>query len=103
MRTPAEREPAKASELTALGFAAVSRATVRRMRLAYRKQGLWGLVDHGTTLGPAPAGGRDERVADAVKEALRRQRRRSKRTINGSFTLVRRPLAWRDVRADLSR
>ncbi|MFD0355235.1 hypothetical protein ACFVHW_16075 [Streptomyces sp. NPDC127110] len=86
--TLAEREQAKAAELTALGFAKVSRTTVQRMRLAYRKQGLWGLLDHRTTRGPAPAGRQDERVADAVKEALRRQRRRSKGTINGLFPLV---------------
>lgn len=40
--TLAEREQAKAQELTALGFGRVSRTTVQRMRLAYRKQGLWG-------------------------------------------------------------
>ncbi|MET8406323.1 hypothetical protein [Streptomyces sp900116325] len=38
--TLAEREQAKAEELTALGFGRVSRTTVQRMRLAYRKQGL---------------------------------------------------------------
>ncbi|MFE4632765.1 Mu transposase C-terminal domain-containing protein [Streptomyces sp. NPDC056773] len=86
--TLAEREQAKAAELTALGFAKVSRTTVQRMRLAYRKQGLWGLLDHRTTRGPSPAGRQDERVADAVKEALRQQRRRSKGTINGLFPLV---------------
>ncbi|WP_369780698.1 Mu transposase C-terminal domain-containing protein [Streptomyces sp. R33] len=94
--TLTEREQAKAAELTALGFAKVSRATIQRMRLAYRKQGLWGLIDHRTTRGPAPAGrqdgrtaGRqDERVTDAVTEALRRQRRRSKGTINALFPHV---------------
>lgn len=51
-----DAEQAKAEELTALGFARVSRTTVQRMRLAYRKQGLWGLVDHRTTRGPSPSG-----------------------------------------------
>ncbi|MFD7262200.1 Mu transposase C-terminal domain-containing protein [Streptomyces sp. NPDC059874] len=87
-RTLAEREQAKAAELTALGFAKVSRTTVQRMRLAYRKQGLWGLIDHRSTRGPAPAGRQDERVAAAVMEALHRQRRRSKGTINALFPLV---------------
>lgn len=86
--TLAEREGAKAAELTALGFGRVSRTTVQRMRLAYRKQGLWGLVDHRTTRGPCPTGRADERVVAAVKEALRRQRGRSKGTIKGLMPLV---------------
>ncbi|MEU9255483.1 hypothetical protein AB0D66_27010 [Streptomyces sp. NPDC048270] len=40
----AEREAAKAAELTARGEP-VSVATVRRMRARYREQGVWGLVD----------------------------------------------------------
>ncbi|MFJ8469942.1 Mu transposase C-terminal domain-containing protein [Streptomyces swartbergensis] len=86
--TLAEREEAKAAELTALGFGRVSRTTVQRMRLAYRKQGLWGLIDHRTTRGPSPTGRADERVVAAVKEALRRQRGRSKGTIKGLMPLV---------------
>ncbi|MCG0283973.1 hypothetical protein [Streptomyces sp. PSAA01] len=58
------------------------------MRLAYRKQGLWGLIDHRTTRGPSPTGRADERVVAAVKEALRRQRGRSKGTIKGLMPLV---------------
>ncbi|MFI9810217.1 hypothetical protein ACIHEJ_39035 [Streptomyces sp. NPDC052301] len=54
--TLAEREQAKAQELTALGFSRVSRTTVQRMRLAYRKQGLWGLLDHHTTRASSPTG-----------------------------------------------
>ncbi|MFD3456997.1 Mu transposase C-terminal domain-containing protein [Streptomyces sp. NPDC058691] len=90
--TLAEREAAKARELTALGFGRVSRTTVQRMRLAYRKQGLWGLVDHRTTRGPSPTGRQDERVVAAVKEALRRQRGRSKGTIQGLMPPVARIL-----------
>lgn len=45
----AEREQAKAEELTALGFAQVSRTTVQRMRLAYRKQGLRARLSSRTT------------------------------------------------------
>ncbi|MEU8735412.1 hypothetical protein AB0C68_39390 [Streptomyces tendae] len=84
--TLAEREQAKAEELTALGFGRVSRTTVQRMRLAYRKQGLWGLLDHRTTRASSPTGRADERVVAAVREALRR--RRSKGTINGLFPLI---------------
>lgn len=43
-RPLAEREQAKAAELTAAGVKASAR-TVRRMRYRYRDQGLWGLVD----------------------------------------------------------
>ncbi|MFF0767018.1 hypothetical protein ACFYWH_44715 [Streptomyces sp. NPDC003737] len=38
--TLAERERAKAEELTVTGFGRISRTTVQRMRLAYRRQGL---------------------------------------------------------------
>ena len=86
--TLAEREQAKAAELTALGFGRISRTTVQRMRLAYRKQGLWGLVDHRTTRGASPTGRADERVVAAVREAPRRRRGRSKGTINGLFPLI---------------
>lgn len=43
--TLAEREQAKAEELAGLGWSRVSRATVQKMRLDYRRQGLWGVVD----------------------------------------------------------
>jgi hypothetical protein len=88
--TLAQRDAAKAKELTALGFPRVTRTTVERMRLAYRKQGLWGLVDKRTvpTRGRHPTGYADERVVAAVLEALRRQRGRSKGTVKGLQVLV---------------
>ncbi|MDX3588936.1 DDE-type integrase/transposase/recombinase [Streptomyces europaeiscabiei] len=86
--TLAQREQAKAQELTALGFGRVSRTTVQRMRLAYRKQGLWGLLDHRSTRAPSPTGRADERVVAAVRETLRRRRGRSRGTINGLFPLI---------------
>ncbi|MEU5743706.1 hypothetical protein ABZ784_37740 [Streptomyces tendae] len=93
--TLAEREQAKAEELTALGFGRVSRTTVQRMRLAYRKQGLWGLLDHRTTRASSPTGRADERVVAAVREALRHRRGRSRGTINGLFPLINQILADR--------
>lgn len=88
--TLAQRDAAKAQELAALGFARVTRTTVERMRHAYRKQGLWGLVDKRAV--PArsrhPTGYADERVVAAVLEALRRQRGRSKGTVKGLQVLV---------------
>ncbi|MFF7977378.1 transposase [Streptomyces sp. NPDC007905] len=93
--TLAQREQAKAAELTASGFGTVSRTTVQRMRLAYRKQGLWGLLDHRTTRRPSPAGRTDDRVIAAIEEALRRQRGRSKGTVKGLMPLVAQILADR--------
>ncbi|MFJ7046836.1 Mu transposase C-terminal domain-containing protein [Streptomyces sp. NPDC101112] len=88
--TLAQRDAAKAKELTALGFPRVTRTTVERMRLAYRKQGLWGLVDKRAVpaRGRHPTGYADERVVAAVLEALRRQRGRSKGTVKGLQVLV---------------
>ncbi|WP_335756052.1 hypothetical protein [Streptomyces alboflavus] len=93
--TLAEREQAKAEELTALGYGRVSRTTVQRMRLAYRKQGLWGLVDHRTTRSPSRTGRADERVVAAVREALGRQRGRSKGTVNALFPVIKQILTTR--------
>ncbi|CAM5548771.1 Transposase OS=Streptomyces antimycoticus OX=68175 GN=SSPO_001660 PE=4 SV=1 [Streptomyces antimycoticus] len=88
--TLAQRDAAKAKELTALGFTRVTRTTVERMRHAYRKQGLWGLVDKRTVpaQGRHPTGYADERVVAAVLEALRRQRGRSKGRLKGLQVLV---------------
>lgn len=88
--TLAQRDAAKAQELAALGFARVTRTTVERMRYAYRKQGLWGLVDKRVVpaRGRHPTGYADERVVAAVLEALRRQRGRSKGTVKGLQVLV---------------
>ncbi|MEU8976046.1 Mu transposase C-terminal domain-containing protein [Streptomyces monashensis] len=82
-RTLAQREQAKAEELTAIGFGTVARTTVQRMRLSYRAKGLWGLVDHRTTRAYSRTGRTDERVVAAVLEAMRRQRGRSKGTVKG--------------------
>ncbi|MDT0392318.1 hypothetical protein [Streptomyces dubilierae] len=87
-RTLAGREHAKAKELTALGFGRVSRTTVQRVPLAYRKQALWGLLDRRTNRASSPTGRADARVVAAVREALRRRRGRSKGTINGLFPLI---------------
>ncbi|WP_338059098.1 hypothetical protein [Streptomyces olivoreticuli] len=87
----AQREETKAKEMTALGFTRVTRLTVQKMRLAYRKQGLWGLVDKRTVpmRSRRPTGYADERVVAAVLEGLRRQRGRSKGTVKGLQVLVK--------------
>jgi len=82
-RTLAQRELAKAQELTAVGFGRITRTKVQRMRLEYRKKGLWGLVDHRSTRTHSPTGRADDQVVAAVLEAMRRQRGRSKGTVKG--------------------
>ncbi|MFD9459097.1 transposase, partial [Streptomyces sp. NPDC059985] len=87
------RVEAKADELAALGWVGVSAATIRRMRARYRRQGLWGLVDHRTTKPSSRTGRADEEVVVAVLEALKRQRGRSKGTLAGLRELTRQVLA----------
>lgn len=67
--TLAQREHAKAAELSALGVP-VSRATIRRRRAQYAAAGLWGLVDHRATRSSSPTGRVDQRVVDAVRVAM---------------------------------
>nr|WP_223187265.1 DDE-type integrase/transposase/recombinase [Streptomyces sp. CBMA29] len=86
--TLAQRDEAKAREMTALGFTRVTRTTVERMRHAYRKQGLWGLVDKRSAKPSSATGRADERVVAALLEALRRQRGRSKGTVKGLRVLT---------------
>ncbi|MGW2668147.1 transposase [Streptomyces sp. NPDC001272] len=92
-RPMGDRVKAKADELAALGWSGVSPATIRRMRARYRRQGLWGLVDHRTTKPSSRTGRADEQVVVAVLEALRRQRGRSKGTLAGLRELTRQVLA----------
>ncbi|MFJ2637352.1 transposase [Streptomyces sp. NPDC087422] len=87
-RLLADREQAKADELAALGWPQASVATVRRMRRRYRAQGLWGLVDQRSRRPASRTGRADERVVAAVREALRRERGRSKGTLTGLRTLT---------------
>ncbi|MEU8976874.1 transposase [Streptomyces monashensis] len=89
LRSLAEREAAKAAELTEQGQP-VSVATVRRMRTRYRKQGVWGLVDGRTTRVRSPWGRADERVVDAIRTALDAQRERS----TGTLGRLRRQVDW---------
>lgn len=71
-RTLAEREGAKAAELEAQGER-VSRATIRRRRLAYRDAGLWGLVDQRRIRASSPTGRVDPRVVAAAQRAITEQ------------------------------
>ncbi|MFC5188130.1 Mu transposase C-terminal domain-containing protein [Actinomadura harenae] len=71
-RTVMERQAAKVAELTAAGHPTSSR-TLIRMRVRYEAEGLWGLVDGRARKAPASVSGTgraDERVVQALKEAL---------------------------------
>ncbi|MGW6950345.1 transposase [Streptomyces xanthophaeus] len=85
----AEREAAKAAELTSAGQA-VSVATVRRMRARYRKEGVWGLVDGRRKRERAVFGQADPRVVAAITGALTEQRGHS----SGTLSRLRRQVAW---------
>jgi len=67
--TIADREQAKAAELSAAGRP-VSARTVRRMRTRYGKQGLAGLVDHRAMRRGKPTGRADERLVTAIRKAI---------------------------------
>ncbi|MQY16865.1 hypothetical protein SRB5_70680 [Streptomyces sp. RB5] len=87
--TMAEREAAKAAELTAAGQP-TSAVTVRRMRARYREHGLWGLVDGRAVRRRSPVGRADERVVAAIVQALEAQRERS----TGTLSRLRRVVGW---------
>jgi hypothetical protein len=86
--TLAEREHAKARELAGLGWTKVSRPTVQRMRLAYHRQGMVGLVDKRSLRASSTTGRTDERVVAAVLEALRRRRGRRATTVKQVIDLA---------------
>jgi hypothetical protein len=88
-RTLAEREAAKARELSAAGQA-TSVATVRRMRARYRERGLWGLVDQRATRGRSPLGRADRRVVEAILAVLDANKTRS----TGTLTRLRTQVGW---------
>jgi len=67
-----EREAAKAAELAAAGEPGSVR-NLRRLRVRYEKQGLWGLVDHRATRLSREFGRVDERVVEAIADAMEEQ------------------------------
>ncbi|SCG17573.1 Mu transposase, C-terminal [Micromonospora echinofusca] len=67
--TLAQREAVKAAELTEAGQP-TSAVTVKRMRLRYRSEGLWGLVDHRATRPVSSYGRVDDRVVAAVEAVM---------------------------------
>ncbi|WP_024805329.1 hypothetical protein [Nocardia sp. BMG51109] len=70
------REAAKAAELSAAGLDASLR-TVQRMRARYRSGGVRALVDGRATRQATAFGRADERVVEAIQEAVARETKRS--------------------------
>lgn len=89
--TLAEREQAKADELAGLGWTAVSRATVRRWRLRYRENGVWGLVPK--QRGSARLRGADPKVVAAMRVLLAVESLRSRS--RGFKARMRRETLWK--------
>jgi hypothetical protein len=89
--TVAQREAAKAAELTAAGHDRVSARTVRRRRQRYEAMGLPGLLDGRT--GRRQPVRTDERVVDALKRAIEEAGDASSRTVSYLQWRVERILA----------
>ncbi|MFJ9127836.1 Mu transposase C-terminal domain-containing protein [Streptomyces sp. NPDC102340] len=76
LTTLRERYATKAAELTAAHHP-VSAATVERKRLAWQRQGVWGLVDQRSLRGRTPYGRVDEQVVQLLLKIERRSRKQS--------------------------
>jgi Mu transposase, C-terminal/Homeodomain-like domain len=87
-RTLAEREQAKAAELTAAGVKTSFR-TVERMRRRYREQGLWGLVDARHAQRARPTGNVDPRVVAAAVAVIDAQTHASTGTKSRAVRQIR--------------
>jgi putative transposase len=76
-----QREIAKAAELRLAGHDVPLR-TLQRLRRSYETEGVWGLVDHRFTRQSSVAGRVDERVVDAVRQAVAEETDRSTGTVD---------------------
>jgi putative transposase len=77
-RTLRQRELAKIGELAGAGHA-VPLSTFQRLRLAYEEHGVWGLVDRRVTRRPGAR--TDERVLQAIAQAVAEETNRSTGTV----------------------
>jgi putative transposase len=77
-RTLRQRELAKVAELAAAG-SQVPLSTLQRLRLAYEKDGVWGLVDHRAARRPGAR--TDRRVLEAIAQAVSEETSRSTGTV----------------------
>ncbi|MEU6804975.1 Mu transposase C-terminal domain-containing protein [Streptomyces neyagawaensis] len=94
VRTLAQREEAKAAELSAAGMP-TSAVTVRRMRARYRDGGVWALVDQRAVRPRSALGRADERVVAALREVLEVGQERSSGTLGRLRAYTERLLAER--------
>lgn len=75
-----QRELAKVAELTRDGRE-VSLATVQRLRLAYERTGIAGLIDRRAVRAVSPTGRADPRLVEAVRQAIGEETDRSTATV----------------------
>jgi hypothetical protein len=94
-RTLTEREQAKAAELTALSGAAVSEHTVRRKRRRYQARGLAGVADWRAAPQRPGRGRCDQRVVEALEQAVGEAADRSTRTTGYYYWRVQQILTER--------
>lgn len=79
MRTLRQREQAKVDELATLGHAVALRR-LQRLRRSYEQHGVWGLVDHRSAPRRSPR--TDQRVLDAIAQAVGEETDRSTGTVD---------------------
>jgi transposase InsO family protein len=79
-RSLRQRELAKHDELTGAGHQ-VGLSTLKRLRVRYERDGLWGVIDHRTARRTAPAGYVDPRVVAATRQAIAEETDRSTGTV----------------------
>jgi hypothetical protein len=95
--TLAQRDAAKAAELTVTGIPAggtpLTARTVRRLRLRYRAQGLLGLLDRRSIRPATPLGRLDPRVVAAARTPIVRETARSTGTKARLWRVVQAALA----------
>ena len=79
-RSLRQRELAKHAELTRAGHR-VGLSTLKRLRVRYEREGLWGVIDHRAARRTAPAGYVDPRVVAATRQAIAEETDRSTGTV----------------------
>ena len=79
-RSLRQRELAKHAELTRAGHR-VGLSTLKRLRVRYEREGLWGVIDHRAARRTAPAGYVDPRVVAATRQAIEEETDRSTGTV----------------------
>ena len=79
-RSLRQRELAKHDELTRAGHQ-LGLSTLKRLRVRYERDGLWGVIDHRAARQPTPTGYVDPRVVEATRQAITEETDRSTGTV----------------------